>query len=123
MLAGDPMKFSQIWIEQCEAARDIEFEFGVPQALDYLIADKFLKFVEAADDDDDFRDELPAFTAEIKTIFEPWQLADYFEQAMRQQPIDFNSVLDEDEDTVEMPILQRPDHRVWVERMKALLIG
>lgn len=117
------MKFSQIWIEQCEAARGIEFEFGVPQALDYLIADKFLKFVEAADDDADFRDELPAFTAEIKTIFEPWQLADYFEQAMRQQPIDFNSVLDEDEDTVEMPILQRPDHRVWVERMKALLIG
>ena len=117
------MKFSQIWIEQCEAARDIEFEFGVPPALDYLIADKFLKFVEAADDDDDFRDELPAFTAEIKTIFEPWQLADYFEQALRQQPIDFSAVLDEDEDTVEMPILQRPDHRVWVERMKALLIG
>lgn len=69
MIAGNPLNFSDIWIEQCEAARGIEFEFGVPQALDYLIADKLLKFMQAAEDADDFREALPAFTAEIKTIW------------------------------------------------------
>ena len=29
----------------------------------------------------DFRAELPAFVAKIKTIFEPWQLAEYLEKA------------------------------------------
>jgi hypothetical protein len=42
---------SKIWIEQCRAARDIEDEFGVPKALTYLIGEKFLDFLDAADDD------------------------------------------------------------------------
>jgi hypothetical protein len=71
----------KIWIEQCNAARGIEAEFGVPQALEYLIGEKFLNFLEASDDDAKFRAELPAFVAEIKTIFEPWQLAGYLEKA------------------------------------------
>jgi len=30
------MDFHKIWIEQCEAARGIENEFGTDKALDYL---------------------------------------------------------------------------------------
>ena len=44
------MDLSKIWIEQCDAARNIEDEFGTPQALEYLVGDKFINFLEAADD-------------------------------------------------------------------------
>ena len=30
------MEFCKIWVEQCEAARRIEAEFGTDKALDYL---------------------------------------------------------------------------------------
>jgi hypothetical protein len=89
-----------IWIEQCEAARGIEDEFGVPEALNYLIGEKFLNFLEAADDDGEFRAELPAFAAEIKTIFERWQLEGYLETARQTGPFD-PSMYDDDE-TIEL---------------------
>ena len=43
------MEPCKIWIEQCEAARRIEDEFGTDKALDYLIGEKFLNFLEAAE--------------------------------------------------------------------------
>jgi len=78
----------KIWIEQCEAARGIEGEFGTQKALEYLVGEKFLNFLEAAETDSDFRAELPAFVAEIKTIFERWQLAQYLETARETEPFD-----------------------------------
>ena len=78
----------KIWLEQCEATRGIEGEFSTQKALDYLIDEKFLNFLEAAETDADFRAELPAFVAEIKTIFEPWQLAAYLETARETEPFD-----------------------------------
>lgn len=66
------MEFSKVWIEQCEAARKIEAEFGVKNALDYLIGEKFLNFLEAAETHPDFRAEVSAFVAELKSFFEPW---------------------------------------------------
>ena len=44
-----PPKCHKIWIEQCEAAEEIEGEFGTQQALDYLVGEKFLNFLEAAE--------------------------------------------------------------------------
>ena len=89
---------SRIWIEQCRAARDIEDEFGVPKALAYLIGEKFLDFLDAADDDLEFRAELPEFVAEIKSIFEPWQLAEYLDTVRETEPFD-PSDLDDEADT------------------------
>lgn len=63
------MNPAKIWIEQCQAARGIEDGFGAPKALDYLIGEKFLNSLEAAEDDAEFRAELRAFVAEIKSIF------------------------------------------------------
>lgn len=40
-----------IWIEQCEAATAIEDEFGTDKALAYLIGEKFINFLEAAEAD------------------------------------------------------------------------
>src|SRR4051812_26907756 len=82
------MKFCEIWKEQCDAARQIEDEFGTQKALDYLIGEKFLNFLEAAETDAEFRAEIPAFVAEIKTIFETWQLTEYLEVARESEPFD-----------------------------------
>jgi hypothetical protein len=82
---AEPQK---IWIEQGEAAQGIEDEFGTQKALEYLVGEKFLNFLEAAETDADFRSEIPAFVAEIKTIFERWQLAQYLETAKETEPFD-----------------------------------
>jgi hypothetical protein len=82
------MRLCEIWKEQCNAARQIEDEFGTQKALEYLIGEKFLNFLEAAETDAEFRDEIPAFVAEIKTIFETWQLTEYLEVARQSEPFD-----------------------------------
>jgi len=91
------MEPCEIWIEQCEATRQIEAEFGTQNALDYLIGEKFLNFLQAAETDAEFRAEIPAFVGGIKTIFETWQLAEYLEAARQSEPFD-PSLYDEDED-------------------------
>jgi len=82
------MEFHKIWIEQCEAARGIEDDFGTQKALDYLVGEKFLNFLEAAETDAAFRAEIPEFVAGIKGIFERWQLAQYLETALQTEPFD-----------------------------------
>jgi hypothetical protein len=49
------------WIEQCEATKQIEAEFGTRNALDCLIGEKFLNFLQAAETDAEFRATIPAF--------------------------------------------------------------
>lgn len=71
-----PPRFHKIWIEQCAAAQGIEDEFGTQKALEYLVGEKFLNFLEAAEANADFRAEIPAFVAKIKEIFERWQVAE-----------------------------------------------
>ena len=93
------MRFCDVWIEQCEAAEQIEAEFGTQKALEYLIGEKFLNFLQAAETDAEFRAEIPAFVGGIKTIFEPWQLAEYLEVARQSEPFDpsLYEPLDEEE--------------------------
>ena len=118
-------KLCKIWIEQCQAAREIEEEFGVPRALAYLIGEKFLNFLEAADEDAEFRAEIPAFVAEIKRMFEPWQLAEYLKAARQSEP--FDPTVYDDEETSE--IERRAELRcsaadlLLVERAREWLLG
>src|SRR5262245_12621773 len=56
---GLNMEPCRVWVEQCDAARRIEDDFGTDKALDYLIREKFLNFLEAAETDDSFRAEIP----------------------------------------------------------------
>jgi len=118
------MEPCKIWIEQCEAARNIENEFGTDQALGYLIGEKFLNFLEAAETDAGFRTEVPAFVAEIKSIFERWQLAEHLEKARQTEPFD-PGVYDEDDD---VELERRDDIRrsandlLLVERAKGWLL-
>src|SRR4051794_37127560 len=96
------MEPCKIWIEQCEAARTVEDEFGTDKALAYLVGEKFLNFLEAAETHPDFRAEVPTFAAEIKTIFEPWQLAESLETVRQSEPFDPNLYEDEDPEDAEM---------------------
>jgi hypothetical protein len=78
----------KIWVEQCEAAVNIEDEFGTQKSLEYLVGEKFLNFLEASETNADFRAEIPAFVERIKSIFENWQLAAYLETARETEPFD-----------------------------------
>ena len=91
------MQPRKIWIEQCQAARRIENEFGTQKALEYLVGEKFINFLEAAENDADFRAEIPDFVAEIKMIFERWQLAEFLEKARQTEAFD-PSVYDDAEE-------------------------
>lgn len=53
------LNLHKIWIEQCEAARGIEDEFGVVPAMKYLVGEKFLNYLDAAERDADFRHSSP----------------------------------------------------------------
>ncbi len=102
----------KIWIEQCEAARSIEEEFGPQKALDYLVGEKFLNFLEAAETDTSFRAEIPSFVSPIKEIFERWQLAAYLETARETEPFDPSLFDGDDEfDTEEVEDMRREDIR------------
>ena len=92
------MNLAKIWIEQCEAARGIEDEFGSVEAMKYLVGEKLMNYLQAAEKDAEFRAELPAFVAEIKTIFERWQLAEYLEKAGWTEPFDPSIYEEDDED-------------------------
>jgi hypothetical protein len=51
------IEFHKIWIEQCAAAQDIRDGFGNEKALGYLIAEKLVNFVRAADTRPEFARE------------------------------------------------------------------
>ena len=76
-------EFSDIWIEQCDAARDIRDAWGTKKALGYLIGEKLLNHIGAADSTPEWAEKLPLFVAEIKRIFTADELRTYFATATR----------------------------------------
>jgi hypothetical protein len=117
----------RIWIEQCDAARVIEDEYGLNKALGYLIGEKFMKFVRVADQDPLFAGELPLFAEEIKRIFDQHEIREYLDSARRLGPL--GHILDDDEhdDWVSEGVIEE-NPASWVEdvlvleRVKELLI-
>ncbi len=78
-----PVQFHKIWVDQCEAAQGIKESFGSKKALGYLIGEKLLAFVSAADQRPEWAAEVPAFVSEIKAIFQPWEISDYLKSVRR----------------------------------------
>jgi len=118
------MQLSKIWIEQCEAAKGIEVEFGTDKALDYLIGEKFINFLEAAETDADFREQIPAFVAEIKSIFELWQLAEHLETTRQTEPFNPDDYDDPEEAEMERQLELRKSaaELLLVERAREWLL-
>ena len=67
----------------CAAARGIAVTFGLEKAMGYLIGEKFLKFLEVAETDGNWRQAIPDIVTEIKEVFEPWQLAEFLDTPRR----------------------------------------
>lgn len=75
--------FHRVWIEQCEAAIAIKESFGTKKALGYLIGEKLVNFVGASDRHPEFSVELPKFVAEVRGIFQPWEIRAYLDGICR----------------------------------------
>lgn len=75
--------FHLVWVDQCAAARGLEERFGIEKALGYLVGEKLLAYVEAAETDAEFRRELPRFIAEIQDLFELEDLRSYLDGVRR----------------------------------------
>ncbi len=67
----------------CDAARNILDRFGAEKALGYLIGEKFLNFLEVAETNSEWRKAISDFVAEILSVFEPHQLAEYLNTPRR----------------------------------------
>lgn len=78
-----PTEPHKIWIQQCEAAENIEGEYGTEKALGYLIGEKLLNYLEVAETRAEWRAEIPYFIGKIKELFEPWQIAQFLETPRR----------------------------------------
>jgi len=121
-------EFHEIWIDQCEAARDIREAFGLQKALSYLIGEKLLNFLRAADEDPAFAGELPRFVAKITLIFDRAEIESYLGTVHRVGALGHVSseeVYEEmreagaiDEDPVEWA-----EEILPIERAKELLLG
>ena len=76
-------EFSDIWIEQCEAARAIRDAWSARKALGYVVGEKLLNFIRAADSDPSWAVKVPLFAAEIARIFTTEELRAYFATTTR----------------------------------------
>ena len=82
-------EFSNIWIEQCDAARGIRDDWGTQKALGYLVGEKLLHYIHAADSDPSWEANVPKFAAEIHQIFTDEELVmshQWAEPSNRQSP-------------------------------------
>lgn len=119
--------FHKIWIEQCEAARGIKERFGDQKALGYLIGEKLVNFVEAADTRPEFAKELPKFLEEVRSIFAAPLLRHYLENVQRLGAL--GHVLTKDEHdfmrmsgAVDEGAVDRAEDVVVLKRIKDMLL-
>lgn len=78
---------SEIIAEWCQAACGVEEDWGSEKAMGYLIGEKFLNFLEVAETKRAWRDAIPTFIAEIKVLFEPWQISEFLNTPRRLGPL------------------------------------
>jgi hypothetical protein len=85
-----------------------------------------LDFLEAAEHNAEFRAEIPAFVAEIKRIFEPWQLAECLDTARQTEPFDPTLYEDDSPEVVEMErqddLHRSANDQLLMERAKEWLL-
>ena len=80
------VEFHKLWTEQCTAAGTIERNWGLRQALDYIVGEKFLQFVREAARHGAFADELPAFAMRIREMF-PREAIETFLGELEKSPV------------------------------------
>lgn len=115
-------KFHKIWIEQCAAAEDIRERYGIESALQYLVGEKLMSFLEASEQRAEFAEELPRFVEKIKLVFLPEEISHFLDGLESQSTAaEDNDVEDEDE-LLESPVLAA-EALLRFARVRALLIS
>ena len=74
---------AQLICYQKYVARNTRDNFGAEKAMGYLIGGQFLKFLEKAEADDEWRRAIPDFVAAIIALFEASELADFLNTPRR----------------------------------------
>lgn len=74
----------EMWVEQCAAAQDIKFRYGVKAAFDYLVAEKLLYFASAAATRPECASELPGCVAQVRRLFTPREISTHFARIERE---------------------------------------
>jgi len=74
----------KIWIEQCDAARDIKIRYGLKAAFDYVVTEKLLNFASAAACHPEFARELPRFVSKVRRMFTPEELRAHIARVERE---------------------------------------
>lgn len=116
------------WPEQCDAARSIRARFGTEKALGYLLGEKLLAFLPVSDRDPMLAVELPEFVAEIKTVFEPWEMREYLTRVRRLGALGHVATEQQFQEmraagAIHEDIVTAAEDVLLVERMKKLLLG
>ena len=120
-------EFHKIWIEQCEATEGIREQFGLGDAVRYLIGEKFLNFLEESDRRPEFATEVPKFVAEVKEIFEPHEISEFLDGLLHERSAeqDEDWPFDDFDDAEVEPrdVANEAQKIVLIERAKELLLG
>jgi hypothetical protein len=96
-------KWHEIWLQQYEAAQGIKRRYGLKAAFDYLVAEKLLNFVEAAETQREFAWKLPRFVSQVRLMFTPFELSNHIARIERELHAK-SLLLEEDDDlTKETP--------------------
>ena len=75
----------EIWIEQCDAGRDIKLRYGLKAAIDYVVAEISMNFASAASEHPEFARELPRFVSEVRRMFTPEEMWAHIARVEREQ--------------------------------------
>lgn len=113
----------ELWEDYCDVAPDIRLRFGLADALGYVVGEKLMTFAHAAESDDRFRAELPAFCAKIRTLFTKGEIKQHFEAAEKESQVEtdlFEGASDEEAEELR-EVLQDAERdrarRSWVQSM------
>jgi len=116
-----PKSFHLIWREQCAAAKTIQARYGVESALDYLVGEKLMNFVETAEKRADFVQELPAFVAEVRKLFTANEIRGGFDRLERrllaERAADEEQALESDAWTESAHTQEELQRVAWVKAM------
>jgi hypothetical protein len=117
--------FHEVWIEQCAAAEGIREQYGVKAVAAYLIGEKLLHFLSAAQEHPEFADELPKFIAQIKSIIEPHELTAFFDDLAFGNVFDPSQSFrgDPEEGIEDWDVQYDAEKILLVENAKALLLS
>lgn len=126
-------EFHKIWLEQCDAAEGIDVDFGRQKAIRYLVGEKFVAFLSAAERNADFAAEIHAFAARVRGLFEPYEITAELDRVQVRDCTGDESRLghdgddldpgDEPEEVFGDDVVLAAERLMVVERARELLLG